>query len=115
MIDTHLPQTVASATPVAPTAAATLPDPVADGATTPGATGTPPSPPAGIDPRHVARLMMHPREALYLARLDDGSTRALEPEAWHALVAVIERDPGRRLMSVTAGWHDVIWRVESRE
>ena len=105
----------------APAATGPGPTPVADGATTPEAVPTA----AGggdlddaavtLDPCRVVRLAMHPREALYLARLDDGATRALEPEAWHALVRAVEHTDGRRLVAAPAGVLDVIWRVERRD
>ncbi len=105
----------------APAATEPSPTPVADGATTPeavpAAAGSDDLDGAAValDPRRVVRLAMHPREGLYLARLDDGATRALEPEAWHALARAVEHTAGRRLVAAPAGVLDVIWRVERRD
>jgi len=106
----------------APAATGPGPTPVADGATTPEAVPTAAgggdldgAAVADIDPRRVVRLAMHPREGLYLARLDDGATRALEPEAWHTLVRAVEHSDDRRLVAAPAGVLDVIWRVERRD
>lgn len=67
---------------------------------------------APIDPRAVARLAMYPRESLFIVHLADGRQRQIARGDWHALVHEIESDPDSRLLPVTAGRYDVIWRVE---
>lgn len=70
---------------------------------------------SGIDPRRVTRLTMYGREALFLIDLDDRPRLSVEREVYYDLLRALERDPGRRLLPVTAGLYDVIWRVEPRE
>ena len=78
---------------------------------------TPPAVDAGaaIDPCRVTRLAMYSREALFVVDLDDRPRLAVEREVYYELLRALERDPGRRLLPVTAGLYDVIWRVEPRE
>lgn len=75
----------------------------------------PPSAVSGIDPRRVTRLAMYTREALFVVDLDDCPRLAVEREVYYELLRALERDPGRRLLPVTAGLYDAIWRVEPRE
>ena len=70
---------------------------------------------AAIDPRRVTRLAMYTREALFVVDLDDRPRLAVEREVYYELLRALERDPGRRLLPVTAGLYDAIWRVEPRE
>lgn len=79
------------------------------------ADGTTPPAGAAIDPRRVTRLAMYTREALFVVDLDDRPRLAVEREVYYELLRALERDPGRRLLPVTAGLYDAIWRVEPRE
>lgn len=82
----------------------------------PGAADSAASTPAGdeapIDPRAVARLAMYPREAIYLVDLADGRQRQIAPDDWRDLVHTVVSHPDSRLLPVTAGRYDAIWRVE---
>ena len=86
----------------------TSPAPVADGATTTTDDGRV----AGIAPRAVARLAMYPREAIYLVDLADGRQRQIARDDWHALVHAVVSHPDSRLLPVTGGRYDIIWRVQ---
>jgi hypothetical protein len=68
----------------------------------------------GIDLRRVTRLAMYSREALFVVDLEGRPRLAVEREVYYELLRALESDPGRRLLPVTAGLYDVIWRVEPR-
>lgn len=100
-------------TPILPTTA--LPDALTTAALSGAADSAAPAPAgdeATIDPRAVARLAMYPREAIYLVDLADGRQRQIAPDDWHALVHTVVSHPDSRLLPVTAGRYDTIWRVE---
>lgn len=67
-----------------------------------------------IDPAQVVRLMMHPRERLYLVVLGDGLLRSVDWVHWYEIVGAVEGDSTRRLVPLTMGRDDIGYAVVPR-
>ncbi len=68
-----------------------------------------------IDPKQVTRLAAYFREEIFVIETADGRKWSSSRDEYHQMVRELESDPARRLVSVTAGRHDVVFRVERVE